>query len=183
MRTFVVSWWALALRGVVAILLGVVAFAYTGITIAVLVLLFGAYLFVDGVFGLVAGFRVRSWWVGIQGALGILAGLLVWVWPGIGALVLVVLTVVWSLLTGAIEIGLALALRRFITGEVMLIVSGILSILFGIVLGVYAILFPALAITVITYLIGAYAFIAGIVYLVLAFRLRSLGGKAFVAST
>jgi uncharacterized membrane protein HdeD (DUF308 family) len=89
---------------------------------------------------------------------------------------------VWAILTGAIEIGLALALRRFISGEVMLIVSGILSILFGIVLGLYAIFFPVVAITVLTYLIGAYAFLAGIVYLVLAFRLRSFGGKAFVAS-
>jgi uncharacterized membrane protein HdeD (DUF308 family) len=183
MRTFVVSWWALALRGVLGILLGIAAFAYTGFTLAILVLFFAAYLVVDGVFGLIAGIRVRSWWIGTQGALGILAGIIAWRWPGIAALVLVALTVVWAILTGAIEIGLALALRRFISGEVMLIVSGILSILFGIVLGLYAIFFPVVAITVLTYLIGAYAFLAGIVYLMLAFRLRSFGGKAFVAST
>jgi uncharacterized membrane protein HdeD (DUF308 family) len=183
MRTFVFSWWALALRGLAGIVLGIAAFAYPGFTLALLVLFFAAYLFVDGVFGLIAGVRVRSWWLGIQGALGIIAGIVAWRWPHIVALVLVALTVVWALLTGAIEIGLALALRRFITGELMLIVGGIISIVFGIVLGLYAIFIPVVALTVLVYLIGAYAFLAGIVYLVLAFRLRSFGGKGFVATS
>jgi uncharacterized membrane protein HdeD (DUF308 family) len=183
MRTFVVIWWALLIRGLAGILLGIAAFVYTGVTIAVVVLLFAAYLVVDGIFTLVVGLRTRSWWSGIQGVLTIAAGLIAWRWPGITALVLVVLTVVWALLTGAIEIGIALALRRVISGELMLIVGGILSIVFGIVLGLLLAVQPAAALATIVYIIGAYAFLAGVVYLVLAFRLRSFGGRAFVATT
>ena len=153
------------------------------LTVAVLVLLFAAYLVVDGIFTLVVGIRTRSWWSGIQGVLTIAAGLIAWRWPGITALVLVVLTVVWALLTGAIEIGIALALRRVISGELMLIGGGILSIIFGIVLGLLLAVQPAAALATIVYIIGAYAFLAGVVYLVLAFRLRSFGEKAFVATT
>src|ERR1700737_2774558 len=128
------NWWTLALRGVAGLLLGIAAFVYTPITLTVIVLLFAAYLFVDGVFNLIAGFRARSWWFGLMGVLGIVAGLIAWRWPNITAVVLVVLTVVWAILTGAIEIGLALAWRRLLRGEGWIILGGAISILFGIVL-------------------------------------------------
>src|ERR1700704_6290116 len=102
MRAFVVIWWALLIRGLAGILLGIAAFVYTGVTLAVLVLLFAAYLVADGIFRVVAGFRPGSWCSGIQDVLTIAAGLIAWRWPGITALILVVLTVIWALLTGGI---------------------------------------------------------------------------------
>ena len=134
-------------------------------------------------FNLIAGFRARSWWFGLMGVLGIVAGLVAWSWPNITAVVLVVLTVVWALLTGAIEIGLALAWRRLLRGEGWIILGGAISILFGIVLGMMLPVNPAAALMTIVYLIGAYALLAGIFYLVMAFRLRKARAEAFIATT
>lgn len=178
-NAYVVNWWALIIRGLAGILLAVAAFFYTPITLAVLLLLFAAYLLVDGAFALVAGIRGRSWWAVVQGVLGIIAGLICWFNPGITAVLLVALTAAWAVLTGALELAVAFALRRIVPGEWMLMVSGALSILFGIVI----VLNLAAALVVIVYIIGAYALVAGITYLVLGFRLKGAGGRAFVAST
>lgn len=140
------NWWALALRGVAAILLGILAFAWPGITVFVLVLFFGAYMLVDGTFAIVAAVRAagkedRWWLLLIEGSLGVLAGLVAFFWPGLTALALLYFIVAWAIVTGLMEIVAAIRLRQEIEGEWALGLSGLLSVIFGILL----VVLPALA--------------------------------------
>jgi uncharacterized membrane protein HdeD (DUF308 family) len=167
-RTFAVSWWALAIRGVAGILLGIAAFAWTGLTLLVLITLFGAYLLVDGLFALIAGIRGGSWLVGVEGLLGIVAGSLV-IWrPGIAAIALVYLIALWAVLTGAAELGAAYLLRSILPSEWLLVVAGIVSIVFGVLLAIN----PSAGLVTITWLFGAYMIVFGALALALGFRLR-----------
>ena len=133
------NWWALVLRGVVAILFGVMTFIWPQITLATLVFLFGAYAIVDGVFAIVAGVRAprefARWWVLlIEGILSVIAGLIAFAVPGITALLLLGLIAGWAIITGVIEIVAAVQLRKEIQGEWLLALGGITSILFGVLL-------------------------------------------------
>jgi uncharacterized membrane protein HdeD (DUF308 family) len=166
-------WWVLAIRGVAAILFGVLAFLWPGITLTVLVLLFGAYALVDGIFAVIAGFTARReserwWWMVLQGVAGIILGVLTVLWPGITALVLLTFIAVWSIITGVLEIAAAIRLRREIEGEWLLILAGAASVVFGILL----LIRPGAGALAVIWLIGAYAVVYGILLLVLAFRLR-----------
>lgn len=178
-------WWLLGLRGVAAILFGILAFALPGITLAVLVLLFGAYALVDGVLSIITAFRGDAHhrvWLAVEGVIGVLAGLVAFAYPGLTALVLLYIIAVWAILTGILEIFIALRVRRAISNELGLIIGGILSVLFGIVL----IAFPGTGALAVIFLIGAYAIFFGIAMLALAWRLRDhhqrvaepLGGAA-----
>ena len=167
------NWWALALRGVAAILFGLAAFVWPGITLVVLVALFGAYVLVDGIFALIAAVRsdehaMASWALLIEGALGIIAGILTFVWPGITALVLLMIIAFWAILTGILELVAALRLRREISNEWLLALSGISSVVFGIIL----VARPGLGALAVTWIIGVYAVAFGVLMLALAFRLR-----------
>src|SRR5215468_10930558 len=107
------NWWLLALRGVVGILFGIGAFVWPGVTLAALVIVFGAYVFVDGIFSVVAGIglrrQLRLWWLIIlEGAAGIILGLLTFRSPDTTALVLLTVIAAWSIVTGVIEIVTAL---------------------------------------------------------------------------
>src|SRR5260370_14891898 len=115
-RAIVVSWWALAIRGVAGILIGIAAFAWTGLTLLVLIALFAAYLLVDGVFALVAGIRGQSWLVAVEGALGILAGIIAILRPGSVPGDILHLIALRALLTAAAEIG-APCHRRLLAGN------------------------------------------------------------------
>jgi uncharacterized membrane protein HdeD (DUF308 family) len=172
------NWWAIALRGVAAILLGIAAFALTGITLLVLLAVFVAYLFIDGVFALVAGVRGRSWILAIEGALGIIVGVIALVWPNVTLLALALLIAAWAILTGIAELAAAVSLRRVIRGEWLLALGGVLSIVFGIVVA----LFPAAGLFAIVYVIGAYALVWGVILLALAFRLRGYHRTPIVAA-
>lgn len=178
-------WWLLALRGLAAIIFGILAFAMPGITLAVLVLLFGAYAVVDGGLSIITAFRGDAHhrvWLAIEGVIGVLAGLVAFAYPGLTALVLLYIIAVWAILTGIIEIFVALRVRQALTNELGLIIGGILSVLFGIVL----IAAPGTGALAVIYLIGAYAIFFGIALLALAWRLREhhervggpLGGAA-----
>src|SRR5262249_10613732 len=130
-------WWVVALRGLAAVLFGILAFAWPGMTLAVLVLLFGAYALVDGVLGVIAAIRGDSdhrLAMAAEGVVGILAGLAAFAWPGLTALVLLYIIAFWAILTGVIEIAAAVRLRRVLQNEWGLIVGGALSILFGVIL-------------------------------------------------
>jgi uncharacterized membrane protein HdeD (DUF308 family) len=167
------NWWALALRGVVAILVGVLAFTMPNITLAALVLLFGAYAIVDGVLAVAAALRglrehERWGWMLAEGIVSIVAGLIVFVMPGIGALAIIWLVAAWALATGAFEIAAAIRLRKLIEGEWMLLLAGVLSVILGVVIAIR----PGIGAAVIVTWIGIYALFAGIVTLVLAFRIR-----------
>jgi len=163
------KWRALALRGLAAILLGIAAFVWPGLTLVVLVILFGAYLLVDGVLALVAGGMTRSWLLLIEGVASVIAGLLTFVWPSITAVVLLVLVAAWAVITGLIEVYAAIHLRRLIRNEWLLILGGVASILFGVLLVVN----PRAGLLALTWLVGAYALIFGVLLVALAFRLRS----------
>lgn len=167
------NWWALVLRGVFAVLFGIAAFIWPGITLVVLVFLFGAYVLVDGVFAVIAGLRARGdeerWWaLLVEGLAGIAAGIIAFVWPGITALVLLYLIAAWAIITGVFEIVTAVRLREEIEGEWLMGLAGLLSVLFGIAL----FLFPGSGAVAVVWLIGSYAILFGIVLVALGLRLR-----------
>lgn len=177
-KTIAINWWALAIRGVAGILLGIAAFAWTGITLAILIALFAAYLFIDGVFAVVAGARGRSWLIVVEGVFGIIAAALVFVWPGITALILVYFVAAWAIVTGAVELWAAYVLRRVVRNEWLLILGGVVSILFGLAIVVN----PAVGLLTLVYLFGAYMLVFGALVLALALRLRGTQGKLVVGA-
>jgi len=170
------NWWLFALRGLVAVIFGVVALIRPEQMLQALVLVFGAYALVDGIFTVIAGIAsyryFKRWWaVLLEGVVGIVIGLLTFFWPNITALALLYYIAAWALITGIFEIVAAIQLRRVITGEWALILSGLLSMVFGVLLFV----FPAAGAVSMVWMIGVYAILFGITLIILAFRLRSLG--------
>jgi uncharacterized membrane protein HdeD (DUF308 family) len=172
-------WWAIGLRGVAGILLGIAAFAWPGITLFVLVILFGAYALVDGVFALVAGALGRSWLLILEGVLGVVAGIIALVWPGITAIALLFVVAAWALLTGVAELAAAIRLRRLIRNEWLLVIGGAASVVFGILLVVN----PRAGLLALVWLVGAYALVFGVILVGLAYRLRSSRGAGGVVRT
>ncbi len=168
------NWWAVLLRGIAGILFGIATFFAPAISLAVLVLLFGAYALVDGVLALISALRNRAtneqWWVVLlEGITGIIAGIVTFVWPGITALALLYVIAAWALITGALEIAAAIRLRKVIDHEWLLVLSGIASIVFGILLA----MFPGAGALAVVLWIGAYAIVFGALLVALGFRLRS----------
>jgi uncharacterized membrane protein HdeD (DUF308 family) len=163
-------WWALALRGLFAVLFGLLAFFMPGITLLTLVLLFGAYVLLDGIFDIVAAIRSPShhWALILEGIVGIIAGILTFTWPGITAMVLLYLVAFWAIFTGVLEIVAGIRLREVLTGEIWLILMGVLSLLFGL----FILIFPSAGALALLFWIGAYALVFGFMLIVLAFRLR-----------
>ena len=168
------NWWAIVLRGVAGILFGIITFLAPGISLAALVLLFGAYAFADGVLAMVTAARRRGtdrWWLLLlQGIVGIGAGIVTLLWPGITAIALLFVIAAWALVGGALQVTAAIRLRKVITGEWLLALGGVLSI----ALGVLLVLVPGPGALALVIWIGAYAFVFGILLLVLGFRLRGL---------
>jgi uncharacterized membrane protein HdeD (DUF308 family) len=166
-------WWTVGLRAGAAIILGIVAFTLPGVTLAAIILLFGFYAIIDGVLAIIAAVReMRNhgrWGVMlVQGLIGIGAGVIALLWPGIGALALTLLVAAWALATGVLEIVIAIRLRKVISGEWMLILGGVLSI----ALAVAVALFPGVGALALIWWMGAYALAYGIVTLTLALRIR-----------
>ena len=163
-------WWALALRGVFAVLFGLLAFFMPRITLLTLVLLFGAYVLLDGIFDIVAAIRSprHHWALILEGVVGIVAGILTLGWPAITAMVLLYLIAFWAIFTGVLEIVAGIRLRRALANELLLILMGVLSLLFGF----FIIIFPSAGALAVLFWIGAYAFLFGIMLIALAFRLR-----------
>ena len=170
LHTLAKNWWALALRGLVALMFGLLTFVLPGITLVTLILLFGAYALADGIFNIIAFFRVAShhWALLIEGLIGIIAGILTFVWPAITALALLYVIAFWAIFTGIFEIVAGIRLRKVITNEWLLLLMGILSLLFGL----FVLIAPGVGALAIVLWIGAYALVFGIFLLALAFRLR-----------
>ena len=167
------NWWSLVIRGVAGVLLGVITFAWPGITLGALVLLFGAYALIDGVTGIVGAVRAsrtHERWGSllIGGMAGIAAGAVTFLWPGITALALVYVIAAWALVTGVFEIVAAVRLRNYITHEWLLALSGVLSVVFGALIAIA----PLAGALVIAIWVGAYAFVFGVLMIALGFRLR-----------
>jgi uncharacterized membrane protein HdeD (DUF308 family) len=166
------NWWALALRGAFAILFGIIAILWPGITATALIFLFGAYALIDGVFALVAGLRAagrhgRSAPLLIEGVLNILIALIVFIWPGPALVALIYMIAFWAIITGVVLIAGGMALIR-VAGEWLLVLSGIISVLLGIIL----LIEPAAGVVALSWWFGIYALIFGIVLLSAAFRIR-----------
>jgi uncharacterized membrane protein HdeD (DUF308 family) len=170
LNAFAGHWWVLLLRGIAAVLFGILAFVWPGLTLVALVILFGAYAIIDGVTALFVGGRARAWWMVFAGVLGIIAGVLTFIFPGITAFWLLILIASWAIVRGIFEIVEAIQLRKELTNEWMLILGGVLSIIFGVLL----FLNPAVGALSVVWLIGAYAAAFGMMMIVLSFRLRGL---------
>ena len=167
------NWWAVALRGVFAVLFGLIALVVPGATILSLVLFFSAYMLVDGVFGIVAAVRAarqgERWGLLIlEGIANIAVGVIAFVWPGLTAIAFVLLLAAWSLISGGLMLGAAFRLSQA-HGRWWLALGGIVSIVFGVLL----VIAPVIGAVVLTWWLGAYALIFGIALLVLAFKLRA----------
>jgi uncharacterized membrane protein HdeD (DUF308 family) len=165
------SWWMVALRGVIAILFGLVAFFLPGITMLSLVLVFAAYSFTDGLFGVILAVRSavrRDRWVLplLNGLLGIAVAAITVVWPGITVLAFVFLIAAWALISSGL---MAAAAYRQKTGRGWLIFGAIVSLIYAVLL----VIAPLIGAIVLTWWIGAHALVLGCVLLVLAFKLRS----------
>jgi uncharacterized membrane protein HdeD (DUF308 family) len=164
------NWWIIAIRGVAAILFGIGAFLVPDITVVVLVAFFAAYAIIDGVSALVIGLRGghRNWVHVTFGIVGILAGIVTFLYPLMTALLLLAFIGAWAIVTGALQIVAAIRLRREIENEWWLALSGLVSALFG----GYILLFPGPGAIALIWVIGTFAILEGILLLMLALRLR-----------
>ena len=175
-RNLARNWWALVIRGIAGVLFGLGALIWPPAAVAALVLLFGAYAFVDGIFNIVAAIRApkegRRWgWLLVSGLMGIAAGLVTFFFPGLTALSLVLLVASWSIVTGIAEIVAAIRLRKEIRHEWLWILSGLLSVAFGVLL----FLLPAAGAVVLAMWIGAYMLVFGVLLIAFGLHLRSWG--------
>lgn len=171
-------WWVLLLRGMVAVLFGVLTFVQPGISLATLVLLFGAFVFADGVLRTWTAIEHRhdrdNWGLLlIGGLLGIGIGVMTWFLPGVTALTLLVYIAVWAIASGVLELATAIRLRKEIEGEWMLALSGLVSVAFGVVL----VARPAVGALAVLWLIATYAIVYGVALVALSFRLRGFAHR------
>ncbi len=170
------EWWVFLVRGIAAIVFGVMALVWPVATLLVLVIMFGAYVLVDGVTLLVALIRGdaparrHAWAVGIMGALGIVAGIVTFAWPDATALTLLYVVAFWAIAMGVMQMMAAIALRREIDGEFWMGLGGLVSVVFGAVL----ILFPGAGLLSLVWLVGFWAITFGASSVGLAFRLRGI---------
>jgi uncharacterized membrane protein HdeD (DUF308 family) len=167
------TWWLVALRGVAAIVFGILAFVWPKITLLTLVWLFGAYAFIHGVLALVQAFTGpkagrRTGSLVFEGIISIIVGVIAFFVPGITALALLLMIAAWAIVGGIFEIVTAVRLRKIISHEWLMIAAGVLSVLFGVVL----LLQPALGALAMIWWIGGFAIVFGILLVSLAFRLR-----------
>ena len=168
------NWGMFVLRGVLAILLGILALVSPGPTLAALILVFAVYAFIDGIFAVAAGFTAPGgprWWLVVGGVLGIVLGAYTLFNPQITAVAFVIVIGVFSIVRGVAEVATAISLRKMIEGEWLYIISGIVSIAFGAFL-----LFapPATGVLAVLWLIAYYAILAGVLYVAIGLRLRGL---------
>lgn len=171
------KWRLLVLRGVAAVLFGVLAFTWPGITLTTLILFFAVYAALDGVFALVTGLEAPKDTPGrgsliLRGLIGIAAGVIAFSYPRITVVSLLYLIGAWAIFCGGVEIAGAFLLRNELTNELLLVIAGGLSILFGVLM----FLNPSAGALSVVWLIGGYAIAYGIMLLTLAIKLKRLGG-------
>ncbi|HTW36307.1 MAG TPA: HdeD family acid-resistance protein [Rhizomicrobium sp.] len=172
--TLAKNWWAFAIRGVLGVLFGLIAFVWPGVTMLSLVIVFAAYAIVDGVFAIIAAVRAaeqhQRWTLFLlEGVIGIVVGVLAFLWPALTVVVFVTLIAFWALLTGGLMLAAAFRLHPD-HGRWWFVLGGVASIIYGALLLVA----PLIGALVLTWWIGAYALVFGIAMLVGAFRLRSV---------
>ena len=174
LRALSEKWWTFVARGIFAILFGVLTLILPELTLIVLVLMFGGFVLIDGLFTIILSLTRqrdfdRWWWALIEGLFGIILGIVTFIWPGITGFVFLMLIVAWAIVTGILEIGAAIQLRRVIENEWLLAFSGLISI--G--LGVAILIWPGAGAVALAWLIGIYAILFGITLIVLGIRLKN----------
>jgi uncharacterized membrane protein HdeD (DUF308 family) len=177
-------WWVLALRGAIAVIFGMLVFIWPWITLATLVLFFGAYVLMDGVFSIIHGIggwkeRDDRWFLLLEGLLGVGVGISTYRAPGITATGLLLYIAAWSLAMGILKIATAIRLRKVIKNEWWLASGGVASILFAMLL----MWFPDAGALGLLWLIASYAFIFGVILLAVGFKLRWLSAQPKEASS
>ena len=178
LRPLTRSWWLILLRGIASILFGIAAFVWPGLTVLALTLLYGAFAMADGILALGAALTgsgersIPTWWLVVIGLLGIAAGTVAFLWPGLTAFALVIMIGAWAVAIGVMQIIGAIWLRHEIEDEWLLIAAGILSVLFG----AAVLLKPGAGALALAWAIGTFAILSGI--LLVAFALRIKGVQA-----
>jgi uncharacterized membrane protein HdeD (DUF308 family) len=167
------NWWAIALRGVFAIIFGIIALLMPGATMLALVLLFAAYLLVDGIFAIIAAVRAarrqeRWGWLIFEGLVDLVSGGIAIVWPLLTIVAFALLMGAWAIVTGALLLGASYRLN-IPHGRWLMALAGAISVIWGVLL----IIWPLIGALVLTWWMAAYALIFGVAMLVLALRLRS----------
>lgn len=170
------NWWLLLVRGLVAIVFALLTWAQPGVSLAALVLVFGIYVLADGLLGVWSAIAKRRdnrhWWLLLLwGLVGIVVGVMTFIMPGITGLVLLMYIAAWAVITGVLQIVAAIRLRKEIKGEWLMILSGLVSVAFGVLL----FLQPGAGALAVAWMIAAYAFIFGVLMVLLAFKVRKLG--------
>jgi uncharacterized membrane protein HdeD (DUF308 family) len=176
------DWWLIALRGVLAVIFGALAFAWPAIALLALVTLWGAFALADGILSLIAAWRIRDagrplWPLILMGFLGVAVGVATFIWPGITAIALLMFIAFWAIVTGILQIVMAIRLRREIQNEWLLGLAGALSVAFGVIM----IARPGAGAVAVVWVIAAYAVFFGLLLIALAFKLRRLGGVVAAA--
>jgi len=172
------DWWVVAVRGLVALLIGIVILVWPGLTARVLLILFGILFLVDGAFSVFDASqryqRREQWWPRLlRGLFGITAGVVTFVWPSVTAVVLLYIVAIWAITTGTLEIVAAIQLRREITGEALLVAAGILSVLVGLLL----LADPMRGALALAVLIGVYFVVLGILLVLLGFQMQRVAAR------
>ncbi|MCU0953983.1 MAG: HdeD family acid-resistance protein [Hyphomicrobium sp.] len=166
------NWWLILLRGICAVVFGILTFIWPGLTLLTLVLFYGAFSLLDGAFSIAAavkgGAPMPRWWLALVGLLGIGVGIITLAWPQITGIVLLMFIAGWAIASGLLQIIGAIALRKEIEGEWWLVASGILSVVFGVLL----IMYPGAGALSLAIVIGAFAVAYGILLIGFSLRLK-----------
>ena len=170
LNAFAKKWWVLLIRGILAMLFGITAFALPGLTLLTLVLLYGLYALADGITALWVGGSSRAWSFVFVGVFGVIAGAFTFIYPGITAIALLYVIAAWAIVRGLFEIMTAIRLRKEISNEWALITGGIISVILALVLGAN----PAAGALAMVWVIAVCALVFGVMMIALAFRVRGL---------
>lgn len=178
------NWWMLALRGLLAIIFGLIALFLPGLALLAFIYVFAAYTLVDGVVAVLVAIRERGslsrWgWILFEGALSIVAGLLAFAYPGITAWVLLYIVAAWAIVTGITEIAAAFVIPEYRSREWAMALAGLLSVVFGLVLFV----FPGAGLLSLLWLVGIYGIVFGILFIIRAFQLRAWASSVAVPTS
>jgi uncharacterized membrane protein HdeD (DUF308 family) len=172
----VASW--LGIRGAVGLIFGIVMLAFPEISLTALVLTFGAFAFVDGIVWLAAAISdkqaSRRGWTVLNGIVSVVTGIVVWIWPDLSAIALLYVIGAWAIVIGSLQIGSAFEVLVDGGDRVLLVLSGLLSIVFGTIMWIH----PGAGALALLMLIAAFAIVTGVSLLVTAFRVRRHGGEA-----
>jgi uncharacterized membrane protein HdeD (DUF308 family) len=164
-------WWILLLRGLAAVAFGILAFVWPGLTLTALIFLFGFHCVVDGIVSLMVGSAARRLWpTMLIAVISILAGLVSFFYPGVTAFVLLYLIAAWAIVRGIFEILYAMEVRKVIEGELLLILAGLASVAFGVLI----LLYPGAGALSVIWIVGSYALVFGVLLVVLSFRIKSI---------